>query len=103
MLKNANYILPAAVEKSSSATNTDFVKEESYPCTSEGCAKDTHLREWLKTHAKVLNQEAGKCQRKRKRQMNEYESALKEMNKALRWFTKTVHCGATSAMSLRDM
>ena len=59
MLKNAEYILPAAVETSSSATNTDFVKEESYPCTSEGCAKDSHLREWLKTHAKVLNQEGG--------------------------------------------
>ena len=45
MLKNA-----------SSATNTDFVKE-SYPCTSEGCAKDSHLREWLKKHAKVHDKE----------------------------------------------
>ena len=35
----------------------------------------------------------GKFQRKRKRPMNEHESALKEVNKALRWFTKTVHCG----------
>ena len=62
MLKTAKYILPAAdAETSSSATNTDFVKEESYPCTSEECAKDTHLREWQhETHAKVLNQEAGK-------------------------------------------
>ena len=93
MLKNAKYILPAAVETSSSATNTDFLKEESYPCTSEGCAKDTHLREWLKTHATVLNQEGGEWQRKRKRLMNEHETALKEVNKALRYFTKTVHSG----------
>ena len=85
MLKNTKSLLPAAVETSSSATNTDFVKEESYPCTSEGCAKDTHLREWLKKQ--------GKCQRKRKRPMNEHETALKEVNKVLRWFTKTVHCG----------
>ena len=28
MLKQAKYILPAAFETSSSATNTDFVKEE---------------------------------------------------------------------------
>ena len=93
MLKKAKYILPAAAETSSSATNTDFVKEESYPCTSEGCSKDSNLREWLKKHAKVHDQEGEKCQRKRKRPMNEHESALKEVNKALRWFTKTVHCG----------
>ena len=59
MLKQAKYILPAAVETSSSATNTDFVKEESYRCTSKGCARYSNLREWLKTHAKVLNQEGG--------------------------------------------
>ena len=36
MLKNSKYILPAAAaETPSSATNTNFVKEESYPCTSE--------------------------------------------------------------------
>ena len=38
MLKKAKYNVPAAAE-SSSATNTDFMKEESYPCTSEGCGK----------------------------------------------------------------
>ena len=42
MLKKAKYILPAAaVETSSSATNTDFVKEESYPCMSEECAGES--------------------------------------------------------------
>ena len=70
MLKNAKYNLPAAdvataADTSSSATNMDFMKEESYPCTSEGCAKDSHLQEWLKTHAKVHDQEGEKCQRKR--------------------------------------
>ena len=61
MLKNAKYILPAAVETSSSATNTDFVKEESYPCSSEGCAKDSHLPEWLTKHANVHDQVCEKC------------------------------------------
>ena len=41
----------------------------------------------------VHDQEGEKCQRKRKRPMNEHETALKEMKKALRWFTKIVHCG----------
>ena len=71
--------------------NTDFMKEESYPCTSEGCAKESYLRENLKKHAKVHDQEAEKCQRKRP--MNKHEYALKEVNKALRWFTKSIHCG----------
>ena len=94
MLKKTKYILPAAaVETSSSATNTNFVKEESYPCTSEECCKDSYLQEWLKKDAKVHDEEVGKCQRKRKRPMNEHETALKEVNKALRRFTKTVHCG----------
>ena len=53
MLKNAKYILPAAAETLSSATNTDLVKEESYPCMSEECAKDSYLQEWLKKHAKL--------------------------------------------------
>ena len=78
MLKKAKYILPAATETSSNATNTEFVKEESYPCTSEGCAKDSHLREWLKKHAKVHDQEGQKCQRIRKRPINELETAFKE-------------------------
>ena len=82
MLKKTKYILPAA-ETSSSATNTDFVKEESYPCTSEGCAKYSHLREWLKKHAKVHDQEGDKCQRKSKRPMNEHETALKEVNQGI--------------------
>ena len=95
MLKNAKYILPAAAaETSSSATNTNFVKEESYPCTSEECGKDSHLQEWLKKHAQFHDQDQWeKCQKKRKRPKKEHESALKEVNKALRWFTKTVHCG----------
>ena len=59
MLKNAKYILPAAAETLSSATNTDLVKEESYRCTSEECAKDSYLQEWLKKHAKVHDQEGG--------------------------------------------
>ena len=93
MLKNAKYILPAAAaESSSSATNTDFLKEESYTCTSEECAKDSYLQEWLKKHAKVHDQEEENCQMKRKRPKNEHET-LKEVNKALRLFTKTVHCG----------
>ena len=87
MLKKAKYILPAAAETSSSVTNTDFVKEESYSCTSEGCAKDSYLQEWVKKHEKVHDR-GEKCQRKRKRPMNEHETALKEVNKALRWFTK---------------
>ena len=44
MLKTTKYVLPAAAE-SSSATNTDIMKEESYPCTSEECGKDAHLQE----------------------------------------------------------
>ena len=91
MLKNAKYILPDAPETSSSATNTDFMKKESYPCTSDECAKDFYVREWLKKQAKVHDQEVEKCQRKRT--MNEHEYTLKEVNKALRWFTKTAHCG----------
>ena len=90
MMKKAKYNLPAAAE-SSSATNTDFMKEESYTCTTEECGKEFYLREWLKKHATVHDQEGRKCQRKRP--MNEHEYALKEVNKALRWFTKTVHCG----------
>ena len=54
-LKNANYILPA--ESLSSATNTDFVKEESFPCTSEECGKDSYMQERLKKYAKVLDQD----------------------------------------------
>ena len=78
MLKNAKYILPDEAEMLSSATNTDFVKEESYPCTSEECAKDSHLQECLKQHAKFHDQDQGeKWQRKHKRQMNEHETALK--------------------------
>ena len=92
MLKKAKYILlAAAVETSSSATNTDFVKEESYPSTSEECGKDFYLQEWLKKCAKVHDQDGEKCQRKGP--MNEHETALKGVNKALWRLTKTVHCG----------
>ena len=67
-MKKGEYITPAsaAAGTTSSATNTNFTKNESYPSTSG---------EW-------------KC----KRIMNEHEYALKEVNKALRWFSKTVHC-----------
>ena len=92
MLKNAKYILPAAAaETSSSATNTNFVKEESYPCTCEECGKDSDLQEWLKKDAKVHDQGTKKCQTKGP--INEHVYALKEVNKALWRFTKTVHCG----------
>ena len=69
MLKKAKYNLAAAdsatdAEMSSSATNMDFMKEESYPCTSEGCGKEFYLRENLKKHAKVHDQKGRKCQRK---------------------------------------
>ena len=59
MLKQAKYILPpaAAAETSSSAINMDCMKEESFPCTSEGCAKAFYLRENLKKHAKVDDEE----------------------------------------------
>ena len=70
MLKKAKYNLPAAAE-SSSATNTDFMKEESYPCTSEGCGKEFYLWENLTKHSKVHEQEGEKCQRQRKRPMKE--------------------------------
>ena len=92
MLKNAKYIFPAdAVDASSSATNTNFVKEESYPCTREECGKDSYLQEWLKKDAKVHDQDTKKCQTNGP--MNEHVYALKEVNKALRRFTQTVHCG----------
>ena len=93
MLKKAKYTLPAAAaaETSSSATNTDFVKEESYPCTSEKCGKDSYLQEWLKKCEVVLDQDTEKCQTKGK--INEQVYALKEVNKALRRFTNTVHSG----------
>ena len=69
----------------------DFMEEILYLCTSKGCGKKLFMQENLKKHVKVHDQEKEKCQRKRKRPMNEHESALKEVNKALRSFTKTVH------------
>ena len=58
---------------------------------SNGCDKVFYVRANLKKHAKVHGQETKKCQRKGP--MNEHVNALKEVNKALRRFTKTVHCG----------
>ena len=65
---------------------------------SEGCFYKFYLRENLKKYAKVHNPEEEKCQRISKRPVNEHDSALKEVNEALRWFTKTVHCGDTPYM-----
>ena len=45
-----------------------------------------------KETCKIAKEEEN-CQMKRRRSMNEHETALKEVNKALRLFTKTVHCG----------
>ena len=76
MLKNVKYIHPAAtVDASSSATNTNFVKEESYQCTCEKCGKDSYLQEWLKKCEVVLDQDTEKCQMKGK--INEQVNALK--------------------------
>ena len=49
------------------------------------------MQEWLKKQEEVYVQEEEKCRMKRKRAMNEHEYAMKEVNNALRWFSKTVH------------
>ena len=89
MLEKAVYNIPAvSAETISSAANTDSAKNES----SSECDKDAYVREWLEKQEKVYVQEVEKCQRKRKRTMNEHEYAMKEVNNALRWFSKSVHC-----------
>ena len=84
MKKKALYNIPTvSADSSSTAMNMDFMKEETYPCTSEGCAKEFYLRENLTKHAKLHEQEEEKCRTKRKRAMNEHENAMKEVNNAL--------------------
>ena len=76
MLKKAEYITPAAAaaETSLSATNTDFTKNESYPCTSCECNKHFSHRRSLTRHKKeVHDQDGGKYERKLKRTVNEHE------------------------------
>ena len=95
MLKKAVYKIPtvsASAETISSAANMDSAKNETYSSASGECDKDFYVQEWLKKQEEVYVQEEEKCRTKRKRAMNEHENAMKEVNNALRWFSKTVHC-----------
>ena len=95
MLIKVEYIAPASAGAISGVTNTNFTKNESYPCTSDECNKHfSHRRSLMRHMNEVHGQDEGKYERKRRRTMNEY--ALKEVNKVLRWFSKTVHCRSAS-------
>ena len=78
IMKKVEYIAPAAVAAGtiSGVTNTNFTKNESYPCTSDECNKHFSHRRSLMRH------------------MNEVHG--QDEGKALRWFSKTVHCRSAS-------
>ena len=88
MLEKAVYNTPTvSADSTSTAMNMDFMKDETYPCTSGECNKHfSHKRSLTRQKEAFHDQEEGKCQRKCKRTMNEHEYALKEVNRALRWF-----------------
>ena len=57
MLKHAVYNIPTvSADSSSTAMNMDFMKEETYPSTSDDCEKDLYVQEWLKKQEKVYVQ-----------------------------------------------